>query len=184
MKAIVHTRYGPPEVAQLKEIPDPLPGENELRIKVYASTVNRTDSGFRSAEYVVSRLFSGLLAPKQQTLGSEYAGIVDKVGGKVSKFREGDKVFGFNDQRFGGHAEYVVVSENDNLAILPAHLDFATGAALLEGSHYALCNIRASGIKAGQKAMVYGASGAIGSAAVQLLKAMSVIVTAVCNPKT
>ena len=106
MKAIVYTEYGPPEVARLKDVPKPVPKENEVLVKVYASTVNRTDSGFRSAEYFISRFWSGLLRPKFQVLGSEFAGVVDEIGQQVTTFKRGDRVFGFNDKSFGGHAEY------------------------------------------------------------------------------
>jgi NADPH:quinone reductase-like Zn-dependent oxidoreductase len=181
MKAIIHTRYGPPEVAVLKEIPKPTPKANEVLVKVYASTVNRTDAGFRSAEYFVSRFWSGLLRPKQQTLGSEFAGVVAETGAAVTQFQPGDRVFGYNDETFGGHAEFLTIAEDKCIATMPAHLDFPQAAALTEGAHYALNDIRASKIQAGQSALVYGATGAIGSAAVQILKHMGVRVTAVCN---
>lgn len=144
MKAIIHTQYGPPEVAQLKDIPKPLPKENELLVKVYASTVNRTDSGFRSAEYVISRLWSGLLKPKQQTLGSEFSGVVEAVGAQVTDFKIGDKVFGFNDKQFGGHAEYLTIEASAGVTHMPTNVDFETAAAISEGAHYALVDIYAA----------------------------------------
>ncbi len=183
MKAAIHTQYGPPEVVKIMDVPKPTPLGNEVLVRVYASTVNRTDSGFRSAEYFISRFWSGLFRPKQQILGCEFAGIVETVGSDVRNFKKGDRVFGFDDHKFGGHAEYLTISEDNTIDIIPDKLTFQQAAPLLEGSHYALCNIRASKIKSGQKAMVYGATGAIGSAAVQLLKAMGVVVTAVCNTK-
>lgn len=183
MQAAIHTKYGPPEVVKIMNVPKPIPLGNEVLVRVYASTVNRTDSGFRSAEYFISRFWSGLFRPKYQTLGCEFAGIVDAAGSDVRNFKKGDRVFGFDDQKFGGHAEYLTISEDNAIDIIPDKLTFEQAAPLLEGSHYALCDIRASKIKSGQKAMVYGATGAIGSAAVQLLKAMGVVVTAVCNTK-
>jgi len=183
MKAIVHTKYGPPKVVRLMEVPKPLPKDNEVLVKVYASTVNRTDSGFRSAEYFVSRFWSGLLRPKHQTLGCEFAGIVEEVGKSVTTFRRGDKVFGYNDKTFGGHAEYLTIGENDAITLLPNNLKFEEAAPITEGAHYALVNIKASKIKSGQSALVYGATGAIGSSAVQLLKHFGAKVTAVCNTK-
>lgn len=183
MRAIVYTAYGPPEVAQLKELPKPSIKDNEVLIKVYCSTVNRTDSGFRSAEYVISRFWSGLFKPKFPVLGSEFAGVIEATGKNVSAYKKGDKVFGFNDQTFGGHAEYVAMPENAAMAIIPEHLSFEEAAALTEGSHYALVDIRAAKVEAGQNAMVYGATGAIGSAAVQLLKYFGAHVTAVANTK-
>lgn len=183
MKAAIHTKYGPPEVVKIMDVPKPTPLGNEVLVRVYASTVNRTDSGFRSAEYFISRFWSGLFRPKQQILGCEFAGVVEAVGSDVRNFKKGDRVFGFDDQKFGGHAEYLTISEDKAIDIIPDKLTFEQAAPLLEGAHYALCDIRASKIKSGQKAMVYGATGAIGSAAVQLLKAMGVVVTAVCNSK-
>jgi NADPH:quinone reductase-like Zn-dependent oxidoreductase len=183
MKAIVHTQYGPPEVVKLMEVPKPTPKNNEVLIKVYASTVNRTDSGFRSAEYFVSRFWSGLLRPKYKTLGCEFSGIIEEVGKEVTGFKIGDKVFGYNDETFGGHAEYLTIAEDKAIATIPGNLTFTEAAPISEGAHYALCNIRASKIKRGQKVLVYGATGAIGSSAVQLLKHFGVSVTAVCNTK-
>jgi len=182
MNAIVHTKYGPPEVARLTEVAKHRPKSNEVLLKVHASTVNRTDSGFRSAEYFISRFWSGLFRPKYQTLGCEFAGIIEEVGNDVSEFNVGDKVFGFNDETFGGHAEYLCVETKD-IEKIPANLSLTESTAITEGAHYALCSIRASKIKSGQNAMVYGATGAIGSAAVQLLKHLGVSVTAVCNTK-
>ena len=182
MNAIVHTKYGPPELARLTEVAKPRPKSNEVLLKVHASTVNRTDSGFRSAEYFISRFWSGLFRPKYQTLGCEFAGIIEEVGNDVSEFNVGDKVFGFNDETFGGHAEYLCVETKD-IEKIPANLSLTESTAITEGAHYALCSIRASKIKSGQNAMVYGATGAIGSAAVQLLKHLGVSVTAVCNTK-
>jgi NADPH:quinone reductase-like Zn-dependent oxidoreductase len=183
MKAIVHTRYGPPEVVKLMEVPKPTPKNNEVLVKVYASTVNRTDSGFRSAEYFVSRFWSGLFRPKYKTLGCEFSGIIEEVGKEVTGFKNGDKVFGYNDETFGGHAEYLTIAENKAVATIPGNLTFTEAAPISEGAHYALCNIRASKVKKGQNVLVYGATGAIGSSAVQLLKHFGVSVTAVCNTK-
>jgi NADPH:quinone reductase-like Zn-dependent oxidoreductase len=181
MKAIVYEKYGPPEVAMLMEVEQPIPKDYEVLVKVYASTVNRTDSGFRSAEYFISRFWSGLLRPRHKILGCEFAGVIAEVGEKVTLFKKGDKVFGFNDQTFGGHAEYLTIAETDALATIPENLSFEEAAALTEGAHYALVNIRAVKVKPGQNVLVYGATGAIGSAAVQLLKHFGAIVTAVCN---
>lgn len=183
MKAAVHTQYGPPEVVQVMEIPKPTPKENELLVKVYASTVNRTDAGFRSAVYIISRLFSGLFAPKQQTLGCEFAGIVEAIGNVVTDFKVGDRVFGFNDSTFGGHAEYLCLAESNAVAVIPDSLPMEVAAAISEGSHYALTDIKAAKVKAGDQVMVYGATGAIGSAAVQLLKYYGAQVTAVCGTR-
>lgn len=183
MKAIVYLKYGPPEVAQLRSVPQPIPADNELLVKVYASTVNRTDAGFRSAEYFISRFWSGLFRPKHKILGSEFAGVVEAIGVNVKHFKVGDKVFGFNDVSFGGHAEYLTVAETDAVLQMPSNISFAEAAALTEGAHYALVDIRAARVKPGQQVLVNGATGAIGSAAVQLLKHFGAKVTAVCNTK-
>lgn len=183
MKAAVHTRYGPPEVVKLKEVDKPIPAANEVLVKVFASTVNRTDSGFRSAEYFISRFWSGLLKPKYQTLGCEFAGEIEEVGSSVRSFKKGDRIFGYNDVKFGGHGEYLTMDENAAIATIPENMSYEEMAPATEGSHYALSNIRASGIRSGQYALVYGATGAIGSSAVQLLKYIGVYVTAVCNTK-
>jgi NADPH:quinone reductase-like Zn-dependent oxidoreductase len=183
MRAAVYKKYGPPEVAIIMEVPVPVPGDNEILIKVFASTVNRTDAGFRSASYFISRFWTGLFRPKHQILGCEFAGIVQEAGKNVTTFRTGDKVFGFNDKTGGGHGEFLKLAENEAVATIPSNINIFEAAPLTEGAHYALNAIRASKIEKGQLAMVYGATGAIGSAALQLLKYFGVQVTAVCNTK-
>ncbi len=183
MKAILYKNYGPPEVAHLMEVDKPIPKHNEVLIKVYASTVNRTDSGFRSAEYFISRFWTGLLKPKNQILGCEFTGVVEEIGSAVTTFKTGEKVFGFNDKTCGGHGEYLTIAESDAIATMPNNINFDVAAAITEGAHYALCDIRAAKVKSGQSVLVYGATGAIGSAAVQLLKHFQAHVTAVCNTK-
>ncbi|HET6556136.1 MAG TPA: NAD(P)-dependent alcohol dehydrogenase [Prolixibacteraceae bacterium] len=181
MKAAVYKKYGPPEVVQLMEVEKPTPGANEVLVKVYATTVNRTDCGFRSAEYFISRFFSGLFKPKFGILGNEFAGTIEAVGKDVKLFSVGDKVFGYNDIKFGAHAEYLTIAETDAIATIPGDMTYEQAAPITEGAHYALCDIRAARIASGQDVMIYGASGAIGSAAVQLVKYFGAKVTAVCN---
>lgn len=183
MKAAIYTEYGPPENVKITTLPRPVPQAKEVLIKVKASTVNRTDCGFRSAEYFISRFWSGLFKPNKPVLGCDFAGEIAELGDGVTQYKVGDKVFGFNDKTFGGHQEYLIQAEDAPMDFIPEGISFETAAALTEGSHYALFNIRASGIKPGQKAMVYGATGAIGSAALQLLKSMDIWVTAVCPTK-
>lgn len=183
MKAAVYTRYGPPEVVRLTEVPTPVPKDQELLVKVYCSTVNRTDSGFRSAEYFVSRFWSGLFRPKYPILGCEFSGVIEGIGKGVRTFKVGDRIFGFNDQTFGGHGEYLIIAETAAIATMTPSMSFEEAAALTEGAHYALCNIRAAKVAAGQNVLVYGATGAIGSAAVQLLKSRGAHITAVCNTR-
>jgi NADPH:quinone reductase-like Zn-dependent oxidoreductase len=183
MRAIIYSKYGPPEVASLMEVPKPLPKDNEVLVKVYASTVNRTDSGFRSAEYFISRFWTGLFRPKYQILGCEFAGIIEEIGNHVTAFKKGDKVFGFNDKTCGGHGEFLTIAETDAIINMPDNLSFEEAAPLTEGAHYALVDIRAAKVERGQNVLVYGATGAIGSAAVQLLQHFGAVVTAVCNTK-
>jgi len=183
MKAVIHTKYGSPEVVEIKEVPMPLPKANEVLVKVFASTVNRTDSGFRSAEYFISRFWSGLFRPNHQTLGCEFAGVIEAIGEQVISFKVGDKVFGYNDVQFGGHAEYLTIAEQDAITTLPTNMTYYEAAPISEGAHYALNYIKALDIKPHQDVLVYGATGAIGSAAVQLLKYYKATVTAVCNTK-
>jgi len=183
MRASVYTKYGPPEVAILMDVPKPVAKNNEVLVKVYASTVNRTDAGFRSAEYFISRFWTGLFKPKHQILGCEFAGVIEEIGEQVTQFKKGDKVFGFNDKTCGGHGEYLTIAETDAITKMPESISFDVAAAISEGAHYALVDIRAAKVKPGQKVLVNGATGAIGSAAVQLLKHVGAIVTAVCNTK-
>jgi NADPH:quinone reductase-like Zn-dependent oxidoreductase len=183
MKAIIYTTYGPPEVLQLKEVQKPIPKDNELLIKVHATTVNRTDCGFLRAKPFIARFFSGLVRPKNKTLGNEFAGEIEAVGKDVTSFKPGDKVFGFNDTKFGAHAEYMIMKENDSIATMPANTTYEDAAPITEGAHYALCDIRAAKIRSGQRILIYGSTGAIGSAAVQLVKYFGAEVTAVCDTK-
>jgi len=183
MRAVVYEKYGPPEVAKLMEVPKPEPNDNQLLIQVYSSTVNRTDAGLRSANYFISRFWTGLFRPKNKVLGCEFAGVIEEIGSNVKTFKKGDRVFGFNDAISGGHGEYLTIAETDAVATIPEHFSFEKAAALTEGSHYALMAIRAAKVKPEQKVLVYGATGAIGSAAVQLLKHFGANVTAVGNTK-
>lgn len=181
MKAAVHKVYGGPEVVILTDIPKPQPKTNEIVIRVLASTVNRTDDGLRSANYFISRFFTGLFRPRQQVLGNEFSGVVEQIGDGVTKWKCGDAVFGYNDKIMGAHAEFMVLNEHDAIALKPANLTFHEAAALSEGGHYALANIYAAKLKRGDDVLVYGATGAIGTAAVQLLKYFGMKVTAVVD---
>lgn len=181
MKCAVNERYGPPESLVVKRVPVPVPKADELLIRVRATTVNRTDRGFLRGEPFLTRFFSGLVRPKYPCLGCEFAGEIAAIGASVTRFAVGDAVIGFNDSRFGGHAEYMVLNEKDAIARKPKNLPFEQAAALTEGAHYALCDIRAADIAAGQRWLVNGGTGAIGSAAVQLCKHFGAHVTAVCG---
>jgi NADPH:quinone reductase-like Zn-dependent oxidoreductase len=181
VKAAVHTQYGPPEVVQIAEVATPSPGDSELLVKVHATTVNRTDCHYRSGRPLFMRpLASGLTRPRATVLGNEFAGHVVATGRGVTSFQAGDRVFGYTEGPFGAHAEYLVIGEDGLVAVVPADLGYERAVPGTEGAHYALSHIRAAKIGSGQNVLVYGATGAIGSAAVQLLKTLDAQVTAVC----
>lgn len=183
MKAVVYTKYGPPSVLQIKELPKPIPKANEILIRVRAATVNRTDCGFLRAKPFIVRFVSGLFSPKRRILGCEFAGEVEKVGNEVRSFKKGDRVFGYSGIRFGAHAEYMVMPEQEMVAVMPANLNYEEAAPSSEGAHYALNNIRKANVLKGQRVLINGATGGIGSAAVQLVKHYGGNVTAVCDTK-
>ena len=180
MKAAVHTRYGPPEVVRVQEVAKPSAGDGEVLVKVHATTVNRTDCGYRRAHPFFARAFTGLRRPRRTILGTEFAGQVEAVGAGVTAFKRGDRVFGFSGTTFGAHAEYLTVRADSLMATVPDGLGYEQVAPATEGSHYALSGIRRARIGAGHDVLVYGATGAIGSAAVQILKSLGANVTAVC----
>lgn len=183
MKAIVHTKYGPPDVLQLRDVEAPVPKDNEVLIRVHATTVNRTDCGFLRAEPFFVRVVSGLLGPKATILGSELAGEVEATGKDVMSFKQGDQVFGLTGLHFGAHAEYVCLPEEAAIAGKPVNMDHEEAAAVCDGAMLAIAFIRRANPREGQRVLVNGASGSIGSAAVQLAKSYGAEVTAVCNTK-
>ncbi len=183
MKVIVHQKYGPPDVLQLKEVEKPTPKDNEVLVSVNATTVNRTDCAMLRAKPFIMRFFTGLFKPNIPILGTEFAGIIEAVGKDVMSFKVGDKVFGFDDGGLSSHAQYITLSENKALATIPKNLTYEQAAASSEGAHYAYNMINKVDLKREQKVLVNGATGAIGSAAVQLLKYFGANVTAVCNAK-
>ena len=180
MRAAVHTRYGPPEVVRVVEVETPTPGDGELLVRVRATTVNRTDSASRAAKPFFMRVVTGLVRPRVTILGNEFAGEVEAIGGGVTSFAVGDRVFGYCEGPFSAHAEYLTIKADASVATMPVGWSFEEAAAGTEGSHYALSMIRGAGIGSGSDVLVNGATGAIGSAAVQLLKSMGANVTAVC----
>ena len=181
MRAAVRDRYGPPEVVRVVEVEKPAVKERDVLVRVRATTVNRTDCGLRAARPWIYRLFLGLRRPRRTVLGTEFAGEVEAAGDGVTAFKVGDRVFGFSGTTFGAHAEYLVMPEEGSMmATIPEGLTFEEAAPGSEGSHYALSSIRAAKVRRGQDVLVYGATGAIGSAAVQLLKQLGATVTAVC----
>jgi len=182
MKAIIYTKYGSPDVLKLKEVSKPVPTDNEVLIKIVATTVNRTDCATIRAIPFFMRIATGLFKPKKQIPGTEFAGEIEAVGKSVSSLKAGDKVFGFDDQGAGAHAQYTSISE-DKVMTMPDDTTYEQAAASVEGAHYAYNFINKVSLKKGQKVLVNGATGAIGSAAVQFLKYFDVNVTAVCATK-
>jgi NADPH:quinone reductase-like Zn-dependent oxidoreductase len=183
MKAAVRARYGPPEVVSVSDVEKPVVKDGDVLVRIRATTVNRTDCAMRAAKPFLWRFFTGLVRPRVPVLGTEFAGDVEQVGGGVTAFEPGDKVFGYNDARYGAHAEYMVIPQGGTLAPLPQGLSYEEAAPGMEGAHYALSLISSAKAGAGQDVLVYGATGAIGSAAVQLLRNIGAKVTAVCGTK-
>ena len=181
MRAAVRTRYGPPGVVRVVEVEKPAAKDNEVLVRVHATTVNRTDCGLRAAKPFIYRFFLGLRRPRLTVLGNEFAGQVEAVGTGIRSFEVGDRVFGFSGTRFGAHAEYLTMPEDGLLATMPADLSYEEAAPSTEGSIYALSLIRTAKLQRGQGVLVNGATGAIGSAAVQLWRDMGAVVTAVCG---
>jgi NADPH:quinone reductase-like Zn-dependent oxidoreductase len=182
VKAVVYDRYGPANVLQVKEVARPSPAGDEVLVRVYASTVNRTDVGLRSAQLFISRFVTGLVRPKveYQGVGMEFSGEVEDVGRDVTEFARGDRVFGI---RQGANAEFVCVRESGVIAPMPDGMTFEQGAAVPDGALAAMVALRTAAVRPGQRVVVYGASGSIGTAAVQVAKALGAQVTAVCNTK-
>jgi NADPH:quinone reductase-like Zn-dependent oxidoreductase len=190
MRAVVYDRYGPPEVQRLEEVERPVPKEDEVLVKIHATTVNRLDVHTREANrrgglavMLLSRLVSGLGRPRQRILGSELAGEVEAAGSAVSEFAVGDRVFGLTGLRFGTHAEFTCMRESALIARMPANVGFEEAASVCDGALNALWCLRLADLKKGGKILIYGASGAIGTAGVQLAKYFGADVTAVSNTK-
>lgn len=178
MKAVVNTRYGSPEVLELQELPRPNPKRGEVRIKVHVTTVTRSDCGMLRARPLAVRLFTGPLRPRNTILGMDFAGEVDEVGPDVASLRPGDRVFGMSPDTYGAHAEYLCIAAQGTLAAMPSALRFDE-AVVCEGAWYADMYMRRFGVGPAHRLLIYGASGAIGTAAVQLAKCYGAEVTAV-----
>src|SRR5205809_503533 len=190
MKAVVYDMYGPPEVLHLEDVERPVPKDDEVLIKIHATTVNRLDCHTREANrsngrvvMVLSRLVSGVRAPRQRILGSELAGTVEQAGRAVSEFKVGDRVFGLTGIRFGAHAEYRCMRESARIAHIPEAMTFQQAAPMCDGALNALWCLRLADLEKRQKVLIYGASGAIGTAAVQLARHFKADVSAVCSTK-
>jgi NADPH:quinone reductase-like Zn-dependent oxidoreductase len=189
MKAVVCTKYGPPDVLQLKEVEKPNPKDNEVLIKICATTVTIGDVIIRRGKHPDSKFYTlvlhivfGLRKPKNSILGMEIAGDIEAVGKDVKKFKEGDKVFGSTFSfRFGGHAEYKCLPENSVLTIIPANINYEEAATIPGGGMTALRCLRKANVRTGQKVLINGASGAVGTNAVQIAKYFGAVVTGVCS---
>jgi len=184
MRAAVHHEYGPPEVLRREDVERPAPKADEVLIRIHATTVTRSDTGWRSGEPFLSRLYTGLRRPKKKILGCELAGEVEAVGAvgaAVSEFAVGDHVFGRSG--FGANAEFICMRESAPLAHKPAGMTFEEAAAVCDGAILALPYLRRAKLRRGKKVLIYGASGSIGTAAVQLARYFDADVTAVCGTK-
>jgi NADPH:quinone reductase-like Zn-dependent oxidoreductase len=181
MRAVVHDRYGPPDVLRVAEVERPVHTDDQVLIRIHATTVNRTDCGLRSASPFITRFFTGLLRPKRRILGMELAGEVEVVGGAVTEFKVGDQVFGVKG--FGAHAEFVCMAQSAALALKPAAMSFEEAAGVTDGASIALSCLKDADLREGRSILVYGASGSVGIAAVQLARYYGAVVTAVCNTK-
>ncbi len=180
MKAAVYRNYGSPNVLQIEEVPTPSPQENEVLIKVYAATVNRTDCANLTAKPFIMRFGLGLFKPKNPILGTDFAGIVTEIGKGVSNFKVGDRVFGFDNGGISSYAEYMTFPADDAIDIIPDNVSFEDAAASVEGPHYAYNTINKVDVK-GKSVLVHGAKGGISSAAIQLSKCFGATVTATCG---
>ncbi|HSS93714.1 MAG TPA: NAD(P)-dependent alcohol dehydrogenase [Candidatus Dormibacteraeota bacterium] len=190
MRAVVYDTYGPPDVLRLEEVDRPVPKEDEVLVQVHATTVNRSDVHIREANRrgglavtFLSRMVSGLRRPRQPILGSEFAGNVVAAGVAVKEFAIGDRVFGSTGLRFGAHAEFVCVRESRRIAHMPAGMSFEQAAPICDGALNALMCLKQADLRKGRRILIYGASGAIGTAGVQLARYYDADVTAVCSTR-
>jgi 2-desacetyl-2-hydroxyethyl bacteriochlorophyllide A dehydrogenase len=181
MKAIELTKYGAPEYLQMNEVEKPSPKDNEILIKIHATSVSSGDARIRRADPFIIRLIFGFKRPRKPILGVVVAGEIEAIGKSVSNYKEGDQVFGSSGMNFGAHAEYVAVPEDAVLTLKPNNITYEEAAAIPFGGTAAMHFLRLANIQQDQKVLIYGASGALGTMAVQLAKNYGAEVTAVCS---
>ncbi|HRJ29862.1 MAG TPA: NAD(P)-dependent alcohol dehydrogenase [Cyclobacteriaceae bacterium] len=181
MKASTRTTYGSPDVITVKEVEKPTPKANEILVRVYATTVNRTDCGALWGKPFVFRFFIGLFKPRNEITGTDFAGVVEAVGQNVTSFKVGDRVWGFDDNTLPSHAEYMAIDTKKPVLKIPNGFTFEQAAASAEAAHYAYNFLNKVKLAPGMKVLVNGGTGAIGSAAIQFLKSMDIFVIAVCH---
>lgn len=188
MKAVICTKYGPPEVLQIQEVEKPVPKDNEILVRIFSTTVNSGDTGVRGLAVegfmkIIMRLVLGLSKPRNPILGTVYSGVVEDTGDKVSKFKKGDKVFGMTGFKFGTYAEFITIREKDNVSFMPENATYDEAVSLIFGGQtaiYFIEKVKLQEMKS-PKVLVIGATGSVGSSAVQIAKYYGADVTAVCS---
>ena len=183
MKAVTRKKYGSPDILKIQVIEKPTPKTNEVLIRVYATTVNRTDCGILTGKPFLIRFFTGLFKPRHLSPGTDFAGKVEKIGEKVTSLKAGDRVWGLNDEGLSSQAQYMTIRENKAICLIPPNITYEEAVSCAEGAHYAYNFINKAKLKKGNKVLVNGATGGIGSALVQMLRHYGIMVTAVGNTK-
>lgn len=183
MRAARRDRYGTPEVIRIEDVAVPTPADDEILVRVHAATVSRTDCALLAAQPFIMRFMTGLRRPRNRALGTDFAGRVEAIGSRVRSFAVGDEVWGINDLGAGSHAEYLVISADDSVARMPSGVSFEEAAACIEGAWYAYSVTQRAGLERDRRVLINGATGAIGSALLQICVHLGATVTAVGNTR-